>query len=60
MKNVLLEHRIHFGGDRIDQLVYVYKEEDSNIQELKKQFAKNGLFLTSIPDDLETILIPGR
>lgn len=59
IKNLLLEREVHFK-ETINQLIYIYREEDENIQVLKKHFKKNGTFLTNIPEDLEEILIPAK
>lgn len=46
-------------GTRIEQLVYIYTMEDSNIARLRKKYSKNGLFLREIPNNLPEILLPG-
>jgi len=59
MRQLLVEHKIHFEN-KINQLIYIFKEEDKNIKTLKKKFGKSGTFLNEIPDGLESLLLPNH
>ena len=58
LKEILLEKE-QFKM-KIEQLVYIYSIEDDNIKRLKKKYAKNGIFLKEIPENIEDILLPGK
>ena len=56
LKNAILEHKQHFK-QKMKVLIYIYKEDDENSRELQKKF-KNGIFLKSIPENIEEMIEP--
>ena len=56
LTQAIIEHKAHWK-QKIKRLIYIYKEDDANSAKLKKHF-KNGIFLKSIPDDLEDMVEP--
>ena len=56
VQSVLMESQHQFRS-KIKQLIYVYQADDDNIKKLQKKFGKNGMFLKSIPGNLDELLI---
>ena len=53
LQNLLLEASAHFEFP-ISRLIFIYRYRDDTVKALEKKFKKNGLFLDTIPSNLES------
>ena len=58
-RELLVEKNLQFENE-LEQLIYIYNQDDENINTLKEQWGKKGKFLTEIPMDLPEKLIPSK